>query len=60
MERLLLTAEQAAEALNVSRWRVFELIRSGRLGSIKLGASRRIPTDAVREFITREMEEVSG
>jgi excisionase family DNA binding protein len=30
---------------------VFELIRTGELRSVKIGKSRRIPTDAVREYV---------
>lgn len=51
MERQLLTAEEVAEVLNIGRTRVFELIYSGQLRSIKIGRLRRIPVDAVREFI---------
>jgi len=49
----LLTAEQAAERLNVSRNKVFELIASGELMSLKIGGSRRITPAAVAEYIAR-------
>jgi excisionase family DNA binding protein len=49
--KLLLTAEQAADALSVSRGRVYELIASGRLKSVKLGKSRRISRRALEELI---------
>jgi excisionase family DNA binding protein len=51
MEKLLLTPEEAAERLSVGRSRIFELIASGRLRSVRLGASRRIPTTALVEFV---------
>jgi excisionase family DNA binding protein len=51
MEKLLLTPEEAAERLSVGRSRIFELIGSGRLRSVRLGASRRIPTSALVEFV---------
>lgn len=51
MERQLLTAEEVAEVLNIGRTRVFELIYSGQLRSIKIGRLRRVSVDAVREFI---------
>lgn len=47
---LLLTPEQAAKSLNIARCRVFDLIRSGELRSKKIGASRRIPFDALVEY----------
>lgn len=53
MEKLLLTAEEAAAALGIGRTRVFALIRAGELRSLKIGASRRIPSDALDEFVRR-------
>ncbi|MGH8973759.1 MAG: excisionase family DNA-binding protein [Acidimicrobiia bacterium] len=51
MDKLLLTPEEAAERLSVGRSRVFELISSGRLRSVRIGASRRIPADALVDFV---------
>lgn len=51
MDKLLLTPEEAAERLSVGRSRVFELIGSGRLRSVRIGASRRIPADALVDFV---------
>lgn len=51
MEKLLLTPEEAAERLSVGRSRIFELIGSGRLRSVRIGNSRRIPTEALVEFV---------
>lgn len=51
MEKLLLTPEEAAERLSVGRSRIFELISSGRLRSVRIGNSRRIPTEALVEFV---------
>lgn len=51
MEPLMLTPEEVAEALRVSRSRVFQLIGSGQLASVKLGRARRIPKAAVSEFV---------
>ncbi|MEU4374813.1 MULTISPECIES: excisionase family DNA-binding protein [Pseudonocardia] len=60
MERLLLTAEEVAEALNVGRSRVYMLIASKELTSIKIGSLRRIPVDAVREYAARLIEQERG
>jgi excisionase family DNA binding protein len=49
--RLLLRPEEVAQALNVGRSTVFELMRTGELRSVKIGALRRVPTDAVTEFL---------
>ena len=50
MERILLTAEEAAECLKIGRCKVYDLIRSGDLASIKIERLRRIPVDSVRSF----------
>jgi excisionase family DNA binding protein len=47
----LLTVEQTAQVLHVSRDRVYYLIRLGRLRSIKIGKLRRISPGWIAEFI---------
>jgi excisionase family DNA binding protein len=54
VDKLLATAEEAAEILNVGRSTVFELMRTGRLRSVKIGRSRRISYDALREFVAAQ------
>jgi excisionase family DNA binding protein len=49
--RLLLTPEEAAESLGVSRSLVYELIGSGRLESVRIGTCRRIPIGALEMFV---------
>lgn len=51
MEKLLLTTEEAAELLGIGRTKVYELLYTGRLGSIKIGACRRIPAQALRAYV---------
>lgn len=48
---LLLTPEETADTLRVSRSKVYALIRSGALRSVKIGGSRRISATALSEFI---------
>jgi excisionase family DNA binding protein len=52
-ERLLLRPEEVAGILGVGRTKVFELIRTGELRSIKLGRSRRVSTEAVASYVRR-------
>ena len=54
--RELLKPEQAAEVLKISRSRLYELLRSGVLPSIKIGRSRRIERAALDELIGRLRE----
>lgn len=57
---ILLRPEQAARVLNLSRSKVYELIRSKELRSVKSGGSRRISANAIREYVTRlEAEEAA-
>lgn len=57
MNRVFLTAEEAAESLHISRSKVYDLIRNGDLVSIKIGRLRRVPVDAVHEFARRLLDE---
>jgi excisionase family DNA binding protein len=45
------TVEQVAEMLNVGRDKVFYLIRTGQLRSIKIGKLRRITDQHIAEFV---------
>jgi excisionase family DNA binding protein len=56
MTALLHTVEEAAQLLNISRWKVFELIRTNELRSVKIGGLRRIPAKAIDEYVERLME----
>lgn len=51
MEKLLLKPEEAAEVLSVGRTKVDELMAQGVLVSVRIGGSRRIPLEAVTEFV---------
>lgn len=53
IEAVLLKPEEAAEAMRISRSRVYEMLASGQLRSISLGRSRRIPAQAVRDLVER-------
>jgi excisionase family DNA binding protein len=53
MEKLLLSPEEAAEMMGLSRSTVYDLLRVRLLKSVKIGRYRRIPVDACREMIDR-------
>ncbi|UYQ62684.1 helix-turn-helix domain-containing protein [Streptomyces peucetius] len=55
----LLTVPEVMARLRLGRSTVYDLIRSRRLTSITIGRARRVPADAVRDFITREIEEAA-
>lgn len=54
--RILVTVEEAAEALRVGRTTVFHLIRTGELDSVRIGRLRRVPLDELRRFAKEHRE----
>jgi excisionase family DNA binding protein len=50
-EVVLYKVPDVVRALNLSRSVVFDLLRSGRLRSVKEGRSRLIPASALRDYI---------
>lgn len=53
MERLLFTPEEAARAIGIGRSKLYELLRSGRIESVRIGGSRRVPRQALEEYVDR-------
>ncbi|MCI9469494.1 MAG: helix-turn-helix domain-containing protein [Oscillospiraceae bacterium] len=49
----VLTVQQAARALNVSKNTAYALVRSGKLHSVRIGRQIRIPKDALIEFLQK-------
>lgn len=52
-ERLLLKPAEAADAMGIGRSKVYELIASGTIPSVKVGGSTRVPLAQLREWIDR-------
>ncbi len=48
---VLLTVEQAAHRLGIGRTMAFALIAQGRLATVRIGRLRRIPVQAIPEFV---------
>jgi excisionase family DNA binding protein len=55
--RQLYRVEEVANILGMGRSTVFDLIRSGRLASVKEGAMRRVTDDAIRDYVRKLTEE---
>lgn len=51
--RVLLTVEQAADALGIGRTNMFALIKSGEIESVKVGRLRRVPAAALDAYTAR-------
>ena len=57
MDRLLLRPVEAAEAIGIGRSKVYELLASGELPSIRIGGSVRVPVAALQAWIERQLAE---
>lgn len=61
MNKLLLTTTEAAERLGIGRSTLYDLIRSNRLRTVKIGKRRLVPVDALVETIRAfEQEEYAA
>jgi excisionase family DNA binding protein len=59
-ERLLLTIDEAARRLGIGRSHAYIFVMKGDLESVKLGRSRRVPAEALSDFVTRLREEAES
>lgn len=51
MDKLLYRPKEAAEALGIGRDKLYDLLRSGRLGSVKDGGARFITREALAAYV---------
>jgi excisionase family DNA binding protein len=51
VSRLLLTVPEAAEALAISRSKLYELIAAGLVRSVRIDGSRRVPVEALESYV---------
>lgn len=56
-DKLLLRINEAAERLGVSRSTAYTLVQRGELRAIHIGTARRIPAEALTEFVKRKEQE---
>ena len=54
---VLYRVDEAAIALRLSRSVLYQLIRSGRLRTVKVGRRRLVPVDALAECVARLVED---
>lgn len=50
-----LTVAEAARRLGIGRTKLYEYVSSGEIASVKIGTLRRIPAEAVNDFLTRRL-----
>jgi excisionase family DNA binding protein len=55
MNANLVTPEEAAMRLGISRTGMFNLLKEGRIASLKIGRLRRIPLSAIDTFVESQL-----
>ena len=60
MSRLLLRPEEAAHLLGVGRSKMYELLASGAVKSVKIGVLRRVPVAALEDYVAALVERAEG
>ena len=55
--KLLLTPEEAAGVLSIGRTKLYELLSSDEIVSIRVGTARRIPVEALQHFVDQLLDE---
>lgn len=58
-ERLLLRIPEVGALLGIKRSKVYQLLQSGRLKSVRLDGSRRVLVTEVGEFVARLSQEAA-
>jgi excisionase family DNA binding protein len=56
-EPILVSPRQALRLLDISNSSLYGLLRSGQLRSLHVGRSRRIPLEAIKEFVAKRLAE---
>ena len=57
---MLFSIEEVADILHIGRSTVFKLIKEGKIQSIKMGRSRRVPIDAMQNYVNDLISEASA
>jgi excisionase family DNA binding protein len=50
-----LTVEEAARRIGIGRTKMYEYVSSGEIPSVTIGRLRRIPAEAVRDFLAKRL-----
>ena len=59
-ERLVYSVDEAADLLGIGRTYMFHLVATGEIESFKIGNRRKIPRDALAQYIDRLRAEQSA
>jgi excisionase family DNA binding protein len=57
---LLYKPEAAAASLGIGRSKLFELIAAGQIETVQIGRARRVPAQALEDYVARLRESRAG
>jgi excisionase family DNA binding protein len=57
MNKILLTVPEAAAALGISRSKLYELLAARVVRSVRIDGSRRVPVEALEDYVAALLEE---
>jgi excisionase family DNA binding protein len=57
LPKLLLTVPEAAKVMSLSRSKIYELLAARKVRSVHIDGSRRVPTDALTDYIAALLNE---
>lgn len=57
MERLLLRPAEVGELIGIGRTRVYQMLGSGELPSIRVGGRLRVPVSKLREWVNDQVQQ---
>jgi excisionase family DNA binding protein len=55
MDRLLLRPDEAAELIGIGRSKVYEMLATGELPSVRVGGRLRVPLNELREWVAQRV-----
>jgi excisionase family DNA binding protein len=55
VDKMVLRPAQVADALQISRSKSYELIAAGEIPSVLVGGCKRVPVEALRQWIDRQL-----
>jgi excisionase family DNA binding protein len=60
MERLLLRPAEVADLIGIGRSKVYEMLASGELPSVRVGGGLRVPRTGLEEWVDAKTRNVGG
>lgn len=53
----IISIDELMEILNIGRNKAYELLKTGQIGSFKIGKAYRIPTSCIKEYVLAKVQD---